>query len=117
MKKAGGRLILSRPPSDFRLRPYAASAPAAAGGGLLRVLRLTEGAAGGVGLVARAGALVERDEAFEDGARAGLEPERGLVVFDRLLVAPLVFENARELEVRVVLARAAREVLVGVAVA
>src|SRR5829696_4273785 len=74
-------------PTAFCVLPAADRASAAAaGGGLLGVLGLAECAAGGVGLVAGAGALVERDEAFEDGAGARLEAESGLVVLDRFTV-------------------------------
>src|SRR5215213_2585089 len=92
------------------------AAASAARRGLLRVLGLAEGAAGGVGLVALARALVERDEAFEYGGRAGLHRERGLVVLDGIAVAAVVFEYGGELEVRVVVVRGDDEILVSLVV-
>src|ERR1043166_1830990 len=96
------------PPSTFCL-----SASAAARGRLLRVLGLAECAAGLVGFVVLAVALVEGNEAFEDGGGAGLYAERGLVVADGVAVALLVFEYGGELEVRVVLVRGGGEVSEG----
>jgi hypothetical protein len=66
------RQTVNNAPVEFLSRPAYWFSTAAAGGGLLRVLGLGEGAACGVGLVAGAGALVEGDEVFEDGAGAGL---------------------------------------------
>src|SRR5947209_19961141 len=93
---------------NFCLLPFyfcLLSASAAARGRLLRVLGLAECAARLLGLVVFAVALVEGDEAFEDGACAGLHSERGLVVFDCVAVALLNLKDGGELEVRVVLVR------------